>query len=327
MKKIVEMEFGSPVYGTSLPTSDKDYKAVFLPSAEDILLLKNQKAISQTTKTDIHAKSTADDIEWELFPLKEYFRLLLEGQTVALTMLFMPEKHIISATPEWRMIVDQKDKWIHRGVSAFAGYCRTQANKYGVKGSRVAIAREAMNFFDLKCQENKTMKLKEIWSEIETLIAGKEHASITLSHMRGNEDFQCRMLEICNRKIQEHCSVMEAYKLYKRVFDEYGQRALQAENNENVDWKACMHAIRVACEAKELLLTGHITYPRPEAGYLLQVRKGERPYKEVGERIEQGLDELEKASAISKLPAWPNAAAAEAIIYYLHGKQVIEAIK
>ena len=32
---IVKMQFGSHVYGTDLPTSDLDYKAVYLPTADE----------------------------------------------------------------------------------------------------------------------------------------------------------------------------------------------------------------------------------------------------------------------------------------------------
>lgn len=69
------------------------------------------------------------------------------------------------------------------------------------------------------------------------------------------------MLEVCNRKVQEHATLKEAHAMFKRIFDEYGQRALLAEKNEGVDWKAMMHATRVCHEAKELLLDHRITYP------------------------------------------------------------------
>ncbi len=38
MDLIVEMRFGSHLYGTATPQSDLDFKAVYLPAARDILL-------------------------------------------------------------------------------------------------------------------------------------------------------------------------------------------------------------------------------------------------------------------------------------------------
>jgi predicted nucleotidyltransferase len=37
-RTLVKMQFGSHVYGTNLPTSDLDVKAVHVPGAQDTLL-------------------------------------------------------------------------------------------------------------------------------------------------------------------------------------------------------------------------------------------------------------------------------------------------
>jgi predicted nucleotidyltransferase len=140
-RTLVRMQFGSHVYGTNVPTSDLDFKAVHVPAAEDILLQRAKPAISVSTKEDSTQKNVAGDTDSESFALQKYLAMLLEGQTVALTMLFVPNRWIIEQSSEWAGIREQKDRWLHRGVSAFAGYCRQQANKYGIKGSRVAATR------------------------------------------------------------------------------------------------------------------------------------------------------------------------------------------
>lgn len=104
--------------------------------------------------------------------------------------------------------------------------------------------------------------------------------------------------------------------ILQKIFEEYGHRALQAERNENIDWKALMHAVRVAAEAKELLLTGNVTFPRPERELLLSIRKGERKYAEVATLIEQGLEELNEASAKSILRMEPNRQLVEEIVWF-----------
>lgn len=330
-KRLVEMEFGSTVYGTKLPTSDADFKGIFIPDARDIVLQRAKKVSNVTTKIDLDAKSTSKDIEWEWFSLQEYIKLLLEGQTVALTMLFMPEQHIIYKDNDalaWNIIRNNKDKFLHRGVSAFAGYCRTQANKYGIKGSRVAAAREACNFFEvLKARGHPdNTKLNELAGTTVTWVKrckdiGIEH--IDIIEVENNNGVSEKMLEVCNRKAQFGATIKSAYDIFKRVFDEYGSRALMAEKNEGVDWKACMHAVRVAKEAEELLLTGNITYPRPEAELLLQIRKGELPYKQVAELIEEGLDNLELASAKSSLPEKPDFEFAENLIFETYKRKIL----
>lgn len=317
---IFTTKFGSHVYGTSLPSSDLDYKGIFIPSGHDILLGTAKETISQSTN-DTDIKNTGQDIDSEYFSLKKYMKLLLDGQTVALTMLFLPKKCHIVHDPQWDKILEHKDQWLHKGVTAFAGYCRQQANKYGIKGSRVAAARLAVEFFS---EYEPRQKLKDIWPDIVEVFHDQEHCSLETGFLRGNADYHCRMLEVCNRKVQEHVTVKEALKVYSHVFNEYGKRAREAETNTNVDWKACMHAVRVAKEAQELLKYHTITYPRPEAQLLLDIRQGLLDYTTVAKLIEDGLEDLENAQKISTLPEKPNRELANELIKEIYYNQIIK---
>ena len=49
---IVKTIFGSHLYGTSTPESDNDFKGVFLPSKEQILLNEIPKSINESTKNN-----------------------------------------------------------------------------------------------------------------------------------------------------------------------------------------------------------------------------------------------------------------------------------
>lgn len=326
MDTLVHMLFGSWVYGTNVETSDKDYKQVFMPNARDIILGNTKDAFNHTTKQDLTAKNSAVDEEVEYFSLKKYMNLLLEGQTVAIDMLFTPEEFYIGpVAPAWRYVQDNKHLWLHSGILKFLGYARQQANKYGIRGSRVAASRAAVEFFTemIKIYSAKT-KLREVWPAIDVFNArGLEHVAIVNESMKNQPGKQYRMLEVCNRKVQEGTTLEEALKVFTRVFDEYGARALQAENNENVDWKATMHAIRIVSQAKELLLTGKITFPRPDAEYLLEVRRGLRPYAEVAKRIEDGMDELVIVQQESILPPEPNIAMKEEFLYQAYLEKIL----
>ncbi len=73
------------------------------------------------------------------------------------------------------------------------------------------------------------------------------------------------------------------------------------------DTKYAMHALRLGLQGVELLTTGRITLPVPEAdrGYLRSVRRGERPLAEVLDAIsaaEARLAELRDSSAIPDQP-------------------------
>lgn len=115
-KGVVKMQFGSHVYGTKLPTSDLDFKAVHIPPADDILLGRALETINVQTKPAGVMKNGPEDVDFESFALKKYMRLLLDGQTVALSMLFTPERWLIESSPLWDEIREMKEHWLHSGV-------------------------------------------------------------------------------------------------------------------------------------------------------------------------------------------------------------------
>lgn len=123
------MQFGSHAHGTNVPTSDLDFKAVRVPTADDALLQRVRPSINTKTKKDGTQRNGPGDIDFESFALQNFMAMLLEGQTVALSMLFTPEQWIIEQSPEWAFIRENRQRWLHRSVSAFAGYCRQQSNK------------------------------------------------------------------------------------------------------------------------------------------------------------------------------------------------------
>lgn len=314
---IFKCEFGSKVYGTSVPTSDQDFKSVFIPNPEDILLQRAPKSIQRNTKFDGRAKNSAEDIDYEGFSIQHYLKLLCEGQTVALDTLFCPKEHVLYTSDTWNLILENKEKFLHKGTSAFVGYTKAQAAKYGVKGFRVAALKSILEFLSNLPVE---LKLQACGFELAAFCAGKEHMAVVLSKgPNGKDELH---LEVCGRKIPFHASVEYALTVFQKIYDNYGQRALLAEKNEGIDWKALLHAVRVAHEAEELLLTHKITFPRPERELLLKIRKIELPYKQVAEIIEEGLERVAKAQAISTLPEKPDLQLAEDLVYHIHKEEV-----
>jgi hypothetical protein len=153
--------------------------------------------------------------------------------------------------------------------------------------------------------KNHLQKLSSVWDELIEITKGDEFCSCSIETIR-NTDKLCRMFECCNRKAQEHITLKEAIKIYQYGLDQYGLRALQAEKNENIDWKAVMHAIRACYQGIELLRDHHITFPRPERDLLLQIRKGDIAFNNVSDMLQLKFEELENAMTKSILPDKPN---------------------
>lgn len=81
---------------------------------------------------------------------------------------------------------------------------------------------------------------------------------------------------------------------------------MDAANNLNVDWKAVSHAFRAAYQIKELLTEGNITFPRPEAKFLVQVKTGVLDFKELSPLLDDLVDEVKELRDKSTLPDKPD---------------------
>jgi predicted nucleotidyltransferase len=322
-KPIVKILFGSHLYGTTTPASDLDYKAVHIPSAPDILLRHSQDSvpIGKRAKGE-NEKNNPEDVDYESYSLQRYLQLLADGQTVAIDMLFAPDANVLETSRLWEHIRHNKEQFLSKRSTAFVGYCRTQANKYGIKGSRVAAARKAADFFAKMLEQlGTTAKISEVAWRLAEL--KDDHTDCVQLPMSSNKEVLGWYFECCNRKVCFTNTIKQAAEVYGKVFANYGSRAQLAEANEGVDWKALSHAVRVGEEALELLQTGKITLPLPNAPHILDIKLGYLPYNLVAKEIEELLERVEQAALVSSLPESPNLEFIDKLVFNVYREQVI----
>ena len=310
MKPVVRMKFGSHLYGTDTPLSDLDYKSIFVPDGRGIVLQRVKHTVSTKRPKAMGEKNFAGEVDEEGYALHRFFQLAAEGQTVSLDMLFAHDAVILEQSECWREIIANRPRLLTKKSAAFVGYCRTQANKYGIKGSRVAAAKAAAEMFASAVLElGGQSRIAEIAPMLEAFVKDREHSALVeLSAVGRGEEDMLTHFECCNKKVPYTNSLKSAADLYARIYDEYGHRARKAETNEGIDWKALSHAVRVAHEALELLDTGHITFPLPNAAHILKIKQGALTYDAVAGEIEELLVAVEKASERSLLPDLPDMA-------------------
>lgn len=320
MRPIVNIRFGSHLYGTATPQSDLDFKGVYVPCARDILLQQVKGSVSEHRQKAEREKNLPGEIDRDSYSVQRYLGLASEGQTVALDILFAPEWAMVEPPqPEWVEIMRNRTRLLTKKSASFLSYCRQQANKYGIKGSRVAAARSALAALtDGLEQHGSTAKLREMADTIAPLLG--EHS--TLVDLTGVSGVAITHWDVCGRKMPFTTAIQHARGVMQKLVDEYGQRALQAERQEGVDWKALSHAVRVGTQALELLRTGHVTFPLPNAAHVLAIKRGERPYQEVSAEIERLLVDVEAASLTSALPEEPDHEWIEAFVTETHRREV-----
>jgi hypothetical protein len=325
MRTITRIKFGSHLYGTSTPASDIDYKSVFVPSARDIVLQRVKGTISSQRQKGEGEKNVAGEIDEECFSLQRYLSLLSEGQTVSIDVLFAPEWSMVMAPSwEWQEIVRNKHRLLTSRSAAFVGYARKQSAKYGIKGSRMAAARLALSLLvDAEQKHGTSEKLGAIEDHVSKLASETDHLEIADQTLPNG--CVIRHWEVCGRKMPYTSSINNGREIMQRLVDEYGHRALMAENNQGVDWKALSHAVRVSQQAIELLNTGHVTFPLPNANHITKIKLGERPYKDVAEEIEELFVAVEAAAETSTLPDKPDLEWIDGFVEEVYRKEICAA--
>jgi len=304
MKILVKAVAGSHLFGTNTETSDKDFKGVYLPSSDEILLGSYQDTIRHSTG-DNTTRNTKDDTDIELYSLRKFFAMLENGDTAALELLFTPEDKILEKDPLWDEIVSKRQLFLSKKVSALIGYIRQQSNKYGLKGSRMGELNVVLKKLkEIEKEHNfQGAKLKHSWEKIVNELTGLSHVHIIELKINNKVEETVPAIEILGAKFSHDTPFAVCIKSLSDKYKAYGQRAREAANNLGVDYKAISHCLRCAFQGIELMQTGYITLPHPQdkRDLLIKVKKGEIPYKELEPVIEKALEDLEKASLESGL--------------------------
>ena len=316
-RQLMRVKFGSHLYGTATSSSDTDFKSVHLPSRLGILMCRPEQHIRLGTKSDTSRKNTAEDVDDESFSLQRYFEMLVKGDMMAYELLFAPPEALEYASPEWLRIRGVRHRLVSRQCKGFVGYCQRQAAKYGIKGSRMAAIRKALDLLDtLIATSGERARMGEFDATWTRFVAETEHSDlVNIPNPDGSEHWH---VDICDRKMGYSVTLKTAQDVWSKVYDHYGHRARAAMANEGVDWKAISHAVRVGQQAVEVLSTGEITFPRPNRVELLQIKQGERSYDEVAQMLEALLSEVEHRAGVSQLQESSDTALMDEVVLTLH---------
>ena len=311
MKTVMETVFGSHLYGLETPTSDKDYKGIFLPHPKDILLGTAPKTIDTSTG-DKSSKNTVDDVDRQMYSLTKFISLACDGDTVAIDMLHGDESKLIATSEIWQYIRANRWRFYTTELTGLFGYVRKQAAKYGVKGSRLAALREVYDVLqgisdthsewvgDASGRASRLVEVRTKVGNVSSLFPTNEFCRFVTDQTlkSGCQNFY----EVLGRKFQSTITVAEMKKSVYKLWDEYGERARQAEANNGIDWKALSHALRGGTQLIQIFSRGDVVYPLPNSAFLKMVKAGNVPFNQVQEELETIMCEVERLAAISNLP-------------------------
>jgi hypothetical protein len=206
-------------------------------------------------------------------------------------MLHVNPANILFMTETWDFIVEDRHRFYTKNLKAFVGYARKQAAKYGLKGTRLAVAEQILETLD-KYEGHKKLRDTDLF---QTLPVSEHCYMIT--------DVKFPTYQWCGKQVQNTVRVDYFREMVVQFIDHFGERARQAQANEGIDWKAMSHAIRAAYEVKSILTKGTIEFPLDIASVLLQVKLGQLDFTtQVLPLLEDMMEEVESLSEKSSLP-------------------------
>ena len=324
MKVLVKCIAGSHLFGLNTPTSDKDYKGVYMPEPKDIILNKIKNSINKSTNPT-GSKNGADDIDSEFYSFNKFIKMLQEGQTVALELLFTPEHQILEKSELWDKLVASREQFLHKRVTAFIGYAKQQADKYGIRGSRMNAMKAAVELLNADF-DDKT-PLSEIRDSVEIFVKFNEHTDII--QIPANKNMQNSLVdhwEICGRKFDFTNKINHVRGILQKIYSGYGERSKQAAANNGIDWKAVSHAVRVCAQGIELLENHKITLPleEPHRSLILDIKQGKLHFDIVRPIVEDYMNKLTNAVETSTLPDVPDREYFDEWIYNIYKQEILE---
>lgn len=199
----------------------------------------------------------------------------------------------------WLDIKSQRTKFYTKDMKSYVGYARKQANRYGIKGSRIAAANEVIKYLSNYDAELREMvRVRDVYDKLPT-----SEFLIKCSMTDKSQTKELNFYEICGRKFQDTLTLSNLMVRAWDIYNEYGARAQQAKTNEGVDFKAVSHALRASYQMLGILKDGDFDYPLPQTEFLLAVKTGQLNFvNEVQPELENVIQTIEKMAESSSLP-------------------------
>ncbi|MEI6142977.1 MAG: nucleotidyltransferase domain-containing protein [Mariniphaga sp.] len=325
---------GSQSYGTSTPSSDIDYKGVYMQTVNELITFGYQEQVDVSK----------DECYYEV---RRFIQLLQSANPTVLELLFSPEDCIIQTSPQFELIVDHRDKFLtQKCLLSFGGYAIAQIKK--AKGldkkmnwEKDRVERKTPIDFVYAYKDGKTMPvenwlLKEgknqencglvaldhfkdcyaLYYDYDAQGINTETENITPLGFRGiisDDSNTVRLSSVPKGMVPEtivyfnqdgysmHCKDYRDYELWLQ--NRNTQRYVDIKgHNQQIDGKNLLHCRRLLDMAIEIATEKTIHVRRPNADYLLSIRRGEVPLDSIIEQAEVDLLTLEELFANSGLP-------------------------
>ncbi len=299
-------QYGSKLYGTDNPNSDTDYKGIFIPNRDAVLLKKDIEHYNFNSN-ESNTRNSKDDIDLQLFSIYKWFTLLKKGETGAMDILFslFREDSQIHLDPDFATIIKENyQRFYNKNLHSFLGYCVGQSKLYNVRGERFSELHRFVTYFNALVKEQGSDKLLSMYPQIEEMFAEDKYKYIqfiSAPTSRGSGEAQDGIyVEVLGKRFLGTVTVAYFSEKITEMENQFGNRARASA--KGVDYKALSHAVRVIDEVEELIDDGFITFPLKNRVYITSVKEGRESLEDVMNYIDQKLNVVQEKLANSDLP-------------------------
>ena len=335
---VYEVIAGSFMYGTNIPTSDKDTRGLFAFTKDEMDCMDSVKP-SQEISDD-----KQDDKYYEL---KKFFELATECNPNIIELLYPPKDCVNIMTPVMEAIMAERDIFLSKkSAMSFVGYARDQIKKAtgqnkmvnnsepekepvkedhckvmtdycggkdkGVMPCRFKLLAET----DLRLEECHCAALEHVENAYRLYHYGKEAKGV----FRGDGMLVCESIPIEDEwekfvgiLIYNKNGYEKAHKDWKRYWDWVCNRNEarwigQDGGKFQYDHKNLMHCLRLLMSGLSIIREGKpiVRFEGEQLEYLKNVRAGKFEYKELIDKAEEMIGELNSVTDASPLRTRPD---------------------
>lgn len=278
---IFEALVGSQLYGTSTSESDTDYRGVCIPPWE----VRNNPFQNFDQKDGWNGKYE----DRVIYNIRKFFKLCANSNPAIIELLFVPDDFWIheKVKPVWHKIIYHRNFFLSKKAKyTFTGYAHSQLQR--IKTHRQWLLNPP-----------KEKPTREGYGLPLNPRINYEQMSALLTLPEG----------IVLEEYREEARQEKIYRDAKRNWDMYdnwkrtrNKARAELEAKYGYDTKHANHLVRLMREGEELLMTGNITLPRPEAEELTAIINGRYNYYELIEMVKDFDLKFEKFYEESQLP-------------------------
>ncbi len=291
--KILEINVGSHLFGTSTPDSDIDLLGIFMPSDDIVYGFQQCEEVDLgVVDKDDTGRNTKEAVDFKIHEYRKFVRLAMQNNPNILHVLFVDEKNIRFQNEYGKKLLANASMFPHKGAHhRFVKYAHSQMHKMWIKPANYAALERGLVILD-DFQDHKVL------ADVVNIRSLQGLSCPFVDSGRGKH-VKCGDLHF-----ERGVFVKKARKMIKARLERATNR-YTLFTKHGYDPKFASNLIQLLNEGIELMKTGVIKFPLAYADEIIDVKNGRYTVEEILQWGEQLTEEARVAYEKSDLPENP----------------------